>query len=191
MERPAGILASVRRMRSVCAELLAAWAKTDVDRLAFADDWGSRRSLLISPAFWREYFRPMCRGYAQIAHGASRRIFMRAGGCVLDIYPGLIEIGVGAVNSRLLCMGAGSARPLARPITFWFEIDRRHLLPFGTPARADSPARGVHAALWRCGGCIAQCESGAAAKPGNARQVFATCDAPSPRAEKGGGHVGV
>ena len=52
-------------------DLLEKWAKTDVDALSFMDDWGSQRSLLISPAMWERMFLPMYREYIEIAHSHS------------------------------------------------------------------------------------------------------------------------
>ncbi len=57
-------------------------------------------------------------------------------------------------------------------LTFWGEIDRQHLLPFGTPEDIDQAVRRVKDALYANGGVIAQCEFGAGARPENVRQVF-------------------
>ncbi len=176
MDRSAAFLEFLQRMHQFYTSLLAAWAQTDVDGLVFMDDWGSQRSLLISPAMWREVFKPMYRDYVQIAHAAGKKIFMHSDGYILDIYPDLVEIGVDAVNSQIFCMGIEALKPFAGRITFWGEIDRQHLLPDGTPAQIDQAVRQVHAALWAKGGCFAQCEFGAAAKPQNVRQVFASWD---------------
>ncbi len=181
MERPATFLAFMKRMHHFYTSLLDVWAKTDVDGIFFMDDWGSQRALLISPALWREYFKPMYRDYVQIAHAAGKKIFMHSDGCILDIYPDLVEIGIDAVNSQIFCMGVEKLKPFAGRITFWGEMDRQHLLPQGTPADIDRAVRTVHRALWAHGGCFAQCEFGAAAKPENVRQVFASWDEVSHR----------
>jgi hypothetical protein len=102
---------------------------------------------------------------------------MHSDGHILDIYPDLIEIGVNAVNSQLFCMDLDTLARVAKGrITFWGEIDRQHLLPRATPVEIAGAVRTVHHHLWRDGGCIAQCEFGAAARPENVRAVFATWD---------------
>jgi hypothetical protein len=61
-------------------------------------------------------------------------------------------------------------------ITFWGEMDRQHLLSFGTP---EEVRRAVHEArehLYRDGGAIAQCEFGPGAKPENVFEVFRAWD---------------
>jgi uroporphyrinogen decarboxylase len=167
----------IRDMHNLYCEVYTLWAKTDVDSMMIMDDWGSQRSLLIAPALWREIFKPMYRDYIQIAHSHGKKMFMHSDGYILDILPDLIEIGLDAINAQLFCMGLDKLAPFAGKITFWGEIDRQHLLPNGTTGDIDKAVRDVHAALWKNGGCIAQCEFGAAAKPENVRQVFDTWNA--------------
>lgn len=171
---PAGLLAFMREQHAFYCELLEAWARTNVDALRFMDDWGSQRALLIAPRRWRELFKPMYRDYAQIAHSHGKKLFMHSDGHIAAIFPDLIEIGIDAVNSQLFCMGIETLAPFAGRITFWGEIDRQHLLCDGTPLEVDGAVQQVHAHLWRNGGCIAQCEFGAAARPENVRQVYAS-----------------
>ena len=173
--------AFMRELHTFYCELLAAWAQTDVDALFFMDDWGSQRSLLISPAMWRTYFKPMYRDYAQIAHAAGKKLFMHSDGHILAIMPDLIEIGIDALNSQLFCMGVEKLAPFAGKITFWGEIDRQYLLAFATPDEVEEAVATVYARLWRNGGCIAQCEFGAGARPENVRRVFTAWDALSQR----------
>ena len=71
--------------------LMRKWAQTDVDCLQMMDDWGSQKSLLISPKLWRQYFGPMYKDYIDIAHNAGKKISMHSDGYTLDILPDLIE----------------------------------------------------------------------------------------------------
>jgi uroporphyrinogen decarboxylase len=171
---PPAMSAFMAEMHGFYCELLETWARTDVDALRFMDDWGSQRSLLISPTMWRELFKPMYRDYAEIAHAAGKKLFMHSDGHILAIYPDLVEIGIDAVNSQIFCMGVEKLAPFAGKITFWGEIDRQHLLAHATPDEVEQAVRDVYAALWRNGGCIAQCEFGAGAQPENVHRVFAT-----------------
>lgn len=176
MDPPKAMLAFMQEMHGFYMDVLLKWAKTDVDALKFMDDWGSQRVLLIKPDLWREYFKPMYAEYAQLARSYGKKLFMHSDGHILAIYPDLVEIGVDAVNSQIFCMGAANLRPYAGRITFWGEIDRQHLLPSGTPADIDAAVRDVYHNLWRNGGCFAQCEFGAGAKPENVKQVYASWD---------------
>ena len=173
---PPQMVAFMATLHAFYCDLLETWARTDVDALRIMDDWGSQRSLLISPAMWRTYFKPMYRDYVQIARAAGKKFFMHSDGHILAIYPDLVEIGVDAVNSQLFCMGVEQLAPFAGRITFWGEIDRQRLLAFATPDEVEAAVRHVHAQLWRDGGCIAQCEFGAGAQPANVECVFSTWD---------------
>jgi uroporphyrinogen decarboxylase len=175
METP-GMIRFLNEMHRFYCELLEAWTKTDVDALMFMDDWGSQQNLLIDPALWKHFFKPKYRDYIDIAHGAGKKMFMHSDGHILAIYPDLIELGLDAVNSQLFCMGLGAVAEHAGKITFWGEIDRQHLLPEGTEEEIEEAVRGVHAQLWKNGGCIAQCEFGPGGRPGNVRKVFETWD---------------
>jgi hypothetical protein len=177
MDPPQAMRDFMRQMHAFYTELLLKWAKTDVDGLRFMDDWGSQRILLIKPELWRAYFKPMYAEYAQIAHSYGKKLFMHSDGHILAIYPDLVEIGIDAVNSQVFCMGVENLAPYAGKITFWGEIDRQHLLPEGTPQDIDAAVRQVYTHLWKNGGCFAQCEFGAGAKPENVKQVYASWDA--------------
>jgi uroporphyrinogen decarboxylase len=174
-ERPDELFGLVRRIHAFFKEELELWAGTEVDALFFADDWGSQKSLLTSPALWREVFKPLYRDYAEIAHRHGKYAFMHSDGYITDIFPDLIEIGVDAINSQVFCMDLGElGRRFAGRITFWGEVDRQHLLPYGTPDAVAGAVRAAGAALWRNGGAVAQCEFGIGAKPENVAAVFET-----------------
>lgn len=159
-------------MHQFYCDLLEKWAKTDVDALRFMDDWGSQRSLLISPALWKEMFLPLYRDYIEIAHSHGKKIFMHSDGYIVDILPILADAGLDAVNSQLFCMGLENLEFMKGKITFWGEMDRQHLLPYGTEEQLRAAVRSVYNTLWSDGGCIAQLEFGPGAKPENVFAVF-------------------
>ena len=174
-ERPDELFLLIGRIHAFYLEELALWASTDVDALFFADDWGSQKSLLISPALWREVFKPLYRDYAEIAHRHGKYAFMHSDGHITDIYADLIEIGVDALNSQVFCMDVSElGRRFAGKITFWGEVDRQHLLPYGTPGDVAAAVRAAKEALYRNGGVVAQCEFGIGARPENVAAVFET-----------------
>ncbi|MDR2617961.1 MAG: methyltransferase [Treponema sp.] len=174
--RSAGLMKFIQKMHQFYCELLEKWARTDVDALNIMDDWGTQRDLLIHPDTWTEIFKPLYRDYINIAHQAGKRMFMHSDGHTLAIYPHLIELGLDAFNSQIFCMGIDNLIPYKGKITFWGEVDRQHLLPEGTTREIHQAITKVRDALWQDGGCIAQCEFGAGARPENVRQVFASWD---------------
>ena len=170
--------AEFHRLREMVHEFFLAtldgYARTDCDALSLMDDWGSQQSLLISPAMWRDVFKPMYKDYCDRIHGAGKKVFFHSDGHIFDIYEDLIEIGVDAVNSQLFCMDIEAvARQFKGRITFWGEIDRQHVLPFGTVQDVRRAVGRVRRALDDgTGGVFAQCEWGVNNPPANVRAVY-------------------
>ncbi|MBN1966387.1 MAG: methyltransferase, partial [Anaerolineae bacterium] len=169
----------VQRLRDLVhayfREEVARWCATDVDGISFLDDWGAQNRLLISPAMWRELFKPLYAEYCQMIHAAGKFAFMHSDGHISAIIPDLIEIGVDALNAQLFCMDIESLGQQHRGrITFWGEIDRQRVLPFGGPKDVRAAVRRVRAALDDgSGGVFAQCEWGLDVSRENVEAVFA------------------
>ncbi len=168
----------VRRLRDMVHEFyleeLRGWAKTDCDGIAFMDDWGSQTSLLISPEMWRELFKPLYKDYCDLIHAAGKKVFFHCDGYIFDIYEDLIEIGIDAINSQLFCMDIEEiGRRFRGRITFWGEIDRQRVLPFGSVEDVHKAVGRVRRALDDgAGGLVAQCEWGSHNPSENIRAVF-------------------
>jgi len=157
-------------------EEIRMWVETDVDGISFMDDWGSQKSLLISPRMWRAFFKPLYKDYCNLIHSKNKYAFFHSDGCIEAIYPDLIEVGVDAVNSQLFCMNIEDiGKKYKSKITFWGEIDRQHILPFGTKQQVADAVKTVKNALWTPeGGVIAQCEFGLKDPVENIETVFET-----------------
>jgi len=138
------------------------WAETDVDAVAFMDDWGAQQALLILPDMWRDLFKPLYREYCQILREKGKYVFFHSDGHIEAIYADLIEIGVHAINSQLFCMDIEDlGRRYSGKVTFWGEVDRQRILPFGTPEQVREAVRRVRRAMDHGrGGVFAQCEWG-------------------------------
>jgi hypothetical protein len=172
-ERPPELFRLLDRIHEFyCAET-EIWAQTEVDALVFSDDWGGQHSLLISPALWGEIFKPLYEDYIDIAHRHGKYSFMHSDGNIAAILPDLIELGLDALNSQLFCMNIEELGSRFRgKLTFWGEIDRQYLLPFGSAEEVKKAVGRVREALFSHGGVIAQCEFGAGASPANVALVF-------------------
>jgi uroporphyrinogen decarboxylase len=176
-ERPAGLERLIAKVHAFYLAEMEIWARTGVDALVMADDWGGQHGLLIAPALWRELFKPLYRDYVALAHRHGKYAFMHSDGHIAAILPDLVEIGLDALNAQLFTMDIEAiGREFAGKLTFWGEVDRQHLLPYGTPAEVRAAVGRVRRALWRDGGAIAQCEFGIGARPENVAAVFAAWD---------------
>ncbi len=142
-----------------------ALAKTDVDGISFMDDWGTQKALLISPVLWRSLFKPLYKEYIDIAHAQGKYVFFHSDGFIEAIYGDLVEIGIDAINSQLFCMDYVKLIELyGDKITFWGEIDRQYILPFGTMEEVYKAIDHVSALIIKKNGkrtgAFAQCEWG-------------------------------
>jgi uroporphyrinogen decarboxylase len=172
-EQPSELFILLDRLHQFFLKELELWADTDVDGLMFMDDWGAQRTLLISPKMWRAIFKPLYKEYIDLAHSKGKYIFMHSDGCIADVIPDLVELGLDALNAQLFTMDIEDlGRRFAGKITFWGEIDRQHLLPYGSRQDIAQAVRRVKNALYHNGGVIAQCEFGPGARPENVYQVY-------------------
>ncbi|MDD5708274.1 MAG: uroporphyrinogen decarboxylase family protein [Kiritimatiellae bacterium] len=77
-----------------------------IDCIFHQDDWGNQQGLMISPAKWREFFKPR---YAQLfgrCHALGMANFMHSCGNILDIMADLAEIGLDVLQVQQPdCMG--------------------------------------------------------------------------------------
>lgn len=150
------------------------WASSNVDAVFLMDDWGTNLALLINPDTWREVFKPLYRDYCEIIHAAGKSAFFHSDGHIEAIYGDLVEVGMDAINSQLFCMNIEHLADSYRgKVTFWGEIDRQHVLPFGSPADVDAAVQRVRQVLdMGTGGVIAQCEWGKDNSQENIEAVF-------------------
>jgi len=155
-------------------EDIRGWCASDVDGIFFMDDWGTNTTLLIRPQMWREIFKPLYREYCEIIHAAGKFAFFHSDGHIQDIFGDLVEVGMDAINSQLFTMDIEElARLYKGKVTFWGEMDRQHVLPFGTPEEVRAAVHRVRRALDEGrGGLIAQCEWGKDNPKGNIETVF-------------------
>ena len=120
------------------------------------------------------FFKPLYKDYCNLIHSAGKFAFMHSDGYIFDIYEDLIEIGVDAINSQLFCMDIEKiGKKFKGRITFWGEMDRQHILPSKNSNDVREAVKRLKQFLdGKCGGMIAQCEFGAAARFENVRMMF-------------------
>ncbi|MHC4961967.1 MAG: uroporphyrinogen decarboxylase family protein, partial [Planctomycetota bacterium] len=113
-----------------------------------------------------------------LAHANGKFAFMHSDGCISEIYPHLIEVGVDAINSQIFCMDMDELAKTAKgKITFWGEIDRQHILPSDDINEVRNAVAKVVDKLYdHSGGIIAQLEFGPGTRPENVNAVFEEWD---------------
>jgi uroporphyrinogen decarboxylase len=119
-----------------------------VDVIQEGDDYGAQNTLQVSPALWREIFKPRLQQLIdhikKLAPHAS--LFFHSCGSIRDILPELIEVGVDALNPvQVAAAGMDSAelkREFGADLVFWGGgVDTQQVLPTGTPQEVRDEVR--------------------------------------------------
>ncbi len=64
---------------------------------------------------------------------AGKDVFFHSDGMILEVIPDLLEAGVTVLNPQFSCIDLGELAKFSGTVCFSADIDRQHLLPFGTP----------------------------------------------------------
>lgn len=154
------------------------WCKTNVDGIELMDDWGAQSGLLINPKIWREIFKPLYKEYCNMIHNVGKFVFFHSDGDIEEIFGDFVDVGIDAINSQLFVMDIDEiGKKYKGKITFWGEIDRQFILPFGTIEEVENAVKRVKGALYSDkGGVIAQCEWGKNVSMQNIKTVFRAWD---------------
>ena len=114
--------------------LAQAYVDAGVDLLAFADDLGTQKACMLSPAQFRRWLLPTYRRLFQPARRAGIHVYLHADGYVMDVAELLLETGVSVVNPQDLVNGI---KPIAEAFKgracILLDIDRQTVLPYGSP----------------------------------------------------------
>jgi uroporphyrinogen decarboxylase len=114
-----------------------------IDGFTFTDDWGTEKSLFISPALWREFFKPRYKKIFDACHDAGWHVWMHSCGHVNDIIGDLIDIGLNVINlQQPRALGIKEiGQTYAGKICFQSLCDIQHTLPFEDAAAIDAEAK--------------------------------------------------
>ena len=129
-----------------------------IDIILFGDDLGMQSGPQVSPAMYREYFKPRERAMWQTVRERAPRlkIMLHCCGGVRELLPDLIDAGLHAINPvQITCRGmdaSGLKRDFGSALTFWGgACDTRDVLISGTPAQIREHVR-KQVDIWRPGG---------------------------------------
>lgn len=109
-----------------------------IDIILFGDDLGMQNGPQISPAMYREYFKPRHAAmWRRAKELADVKVMLHCCGGVRELLPDLIDAGLDAINPvQTVCRGMapdGLKRDFGRDITFWGGgCDTQTVLPNGT-----------------------------------------------------------
>ena len=108
-----------------------------VDAVQLADDFGTQEALLLSPKIWRRFFRPRYAEMIKPIKKAGKLVFFHSCGQVAGLLDDLAELGVNAIWPQLPLYDAGALAAACRRnrVACALQLDRSHLMTYGTPAQ--------------------------------------------------------
>lgn len=120
---------------------------SQIDILLFGDDLGSQKGPQISPAMYREFFKPRHRlMWRRAKELANVKIMLHCCGGVRELLPDLIDAGLDAINPvQISCRGMNAQElktEFGRQLTFWGGgCDTQNILLNGTPDQVREHVR--------------------------------------------------
>lgn len=74
------------------------FGRLGMDGILLGEDWGMQDRLMISPAMWREWFKPHYKTIFDAIHSLGMDVWMHSCGRVDDIIADLIEVGLDVLH---------------------------------------------------------------------------------------------
>ncbi len=129
---------------SLLERVIARYADAGADGIFFCEDWGTQDRLLISPALWREIFKPLFRRLCDAAHSRGVKVLMHSCGNDRDILDDLAEVGVDALQfDQPALYGVEWLAEKFKDIgmCLYAPVDIQRVLPTGDRERIESEAK--------------------------------------------------
>lgn len=133
-----------RRVTDLLVEMVRQYARIGANGIMFCEDWGTQERLLVSPAMWREIYKPLYQRVCGAAHDLGLRILMHSCGYIWDIIDDLAETGVNAFQfdqPALYGLERLAEKLRANGTCLYSPVDIQRTLPTGDRTRIEEEAR--------------------------------------------------
>lgn len=133
-------------------------AEAGVDCLICGDDVGMQDRMMMSPAMWREWFKPRWQYVWQVAKKANPEVqlWYHSDGYIEPIIPDLVEIGLEILNPvQPECMDpVRLKRQWGDKLAFWGCVGTQTVMPFGTPEEVRATVKWLIDTVGEGGGLL-------------------------------------
>lgn len=151
--------ACLSRMTAFQSQIAAKAARAGADIIVFGDDVGTQKEMMMAPELWRKWLKPAMRTVIKAAKDINPDVlaYYHSDGCILEIIPDLIEIGVDILNPiQPECMDSAKIKEMYKDrLSFWGTIGTQTTMPFGTPTEVDAAVRHMIETVGKGGGFVA------------------------------------
>ncbi|HOP11397.1 MAG TPA: uroporphyrinogen decarboxylase family protein [Oscillospiraceae bacterium] len=119
------------------------YGELGTDAIFTCEDWGTQDRLLISPALWREVFKPSIKRIFDRIHEHGMYAIMHSCGYIWEILPDLVEIGVDCMQfDAPTLMGMQRVSDLfGKKVSMFSPVDIQTILPIPDPEVTRRSAR--------------------------------------------------
>lgn len=132
------------RVTSLLERMIGRFADAGADGVFFCEDWGTQDRLLISPAMWRDIFKPLFRRLCGAAHARGLDVIMHSCGYNWEILDDLAEVGVNCFQfdqQQNYGVARLAAKLRERKVCLYAPLDIQKILPTGDRERIERGAR--------------------------------------------------
>jgi uroporphyrinogen decarboxylase len=142
------------RLLESCLRVIDCMADRGADGMIAIEDLGLQNRLIVSPALWRQVFKPRMARIVAKTHERGMHFLSHTCGGILDVIEDFIEIGVDVVQlDQQDNMGIDElARRYVGRIGFFCPVDIQTTLAVGSFAAIEAKAKHLMKALGSCGG---------------------------------------
>jgi len=156
-ERAHGFLDQLTEIHLANLDRFLAAVGDCVDVILFGDDFGMQQGPQISPAMYREFFKPRQKIlWGRVHERTKAKVMLHCCGGVRELLPDMMDAGLDAINPvQITCRGMsaeGLKKDFGSQLTFWGGgCDTRHILIHGAPAEVREHVK-RQVETWRTGG---------------------------------------
>jgi uroporphyrinogen decarboxylase len=125
----------LERITEIQLALIRRYLELGVDGAYFGDDYGAQKGLIMSPASWRQLFKPRLERLFAPFRERGLPVIMHSDGQIQQIIPDLVEIGLTALNpvQPEVLDHAWLAESFGGKLAFYGGISTQTVLPGGSP----------------------------------------------------------
>ena len=123
-------------------DVVRRYIEAGVKMMSYPKDLGMQTGLMLSPAHFRTFIKPVYNRLMSPAKNAGCQVHMHSDGDIKDVVDDLVDNGVDALNLQDLVNGLDwIAARLKGKICIDLDIDRQSVTRFGSPAEIDELVR--------------------------------------------------
>lgn len=140
---PEMVEAFLQKVLKVLLDCADAGYAHGANALWLIDDWGMQHAPFISPASFRELFKPVYKAVADRLHNYGMKLFLHSCGLVWDLIPDFIDAGIDVLqfDQPELSGSENLACTFGKQVTIFSPVDIQRVMPTGDRALIEGTAR--------------------------------------------------